>query len=506
MKALTSASSGTTVAALRHDGLQAASAQGVTVRLWNLPDGKPLATLAAGRDHILSLVYSSDGQWLFAGSDSADERSTLWCWKLDELTSPPRVWPAHYRTTALAATAGLLLSGGGEDDGSWTLWSLPGLEPRQHQEGPGAVVALAIDDQGWAVLRDQQLEVWGPEGLLWSSPVDGLDVTFSLDANQVVVALAAGFKLFPRAGGRGRELKGTVMRTNLKPTTRVDGEGWFGPCFRRAGNHAVSWHQGALAGHCGKRLLWQLEPPQPLTSLVVTPALVAGVRGSRVVAWNHQGKELWSHQLAHPVGRLLADPFGRWLGALGEEFAFFRVSDGHLVSFGSENVGGTLGGESVFGRLTFYPDFVPWKTDAQDLWSPVMWSDKEWNYLWDGRSYRLRDGQPGPVCRGFHGQAHQITFGEGWMALSNDTWIGIYERDGHLRSLTEAWGAANSGVAYNLTATRALRVRFDQLQLWDLTRSTLLEERPGPETLTCVAGHGPYYLGGWSGTLYQTDA
>jgi WD40 repeat protein len=485
---------GVRTAALSPDGQLAAVARAETVHLIDMASGRTTAHLQAGRDAVLSLAFSDDGQWLLGGSDSGDEGHTLWRWSLQPLDRQAKAFPAHYRSSALAVCGDRLLSGGGEDDGNWILWSLPGLE--RLQEGgrdQGEVLSLALDAQGWAVLRGHELEFWRQGERAWRiDDPPGSELSWSQDGSELLLAGPEKITSYRRADGKpGKTRRAQTLQQMARGKVRL------------------VWQGGVLLAWSGKRRLWE-QPASHSLSLLQAPAqspYLAGAMGSRVSLWDRQGAVLWTVDLDAPPGRLALDPWGRWLGVVGNDCTFLRLGDGSLASQGPAQVGGTWMGQEVFGRLSLHPEFIPWEGPADHPWTPALCGDDQSSVLWTGgRSVRLGDGAIAACYEGFRGQYRHVELASDWVALSNDTWIGVYDRaSGRLRSLSEAWGTAGSGVAYDRDGTKALRVGLNRVQAWDLVHSRLLEEWPTPEPLTAIAGRGPYYAGGLSGALYQLD-
>jgi WD40 repeat protein len=57
--------------------LLASGSDDSTVRLWRLPTGAPVRTLR-GSDHVYSVAFSLDGQWLASGGRARSAAATLW--------------------------------------------------------------------------------------------------------------------------------------------------------------------------------------------------------------------------------------------------------------------------------------------------------------------------------------------------------------------------------------------------------------------------------------------
>lgn len=498
-------------AALSPDGRLAATGGVGQVNLWEAASGQRLATLKAGRDRVLSLAFSPDGLWLWAGTDSADEGLTLWRWPLDPLEVQGTGLPAHYRTTALSAHGDRLLSAGGEDDGEWILWSTPDLS-RVSQSGPagGEVLSVALDERGWAVLRsasgDCTVEVYqnsGDPG--WTVPVgDGVWLAFASDGESILVAQEGQVLPIRRDDGVARRaIKSPYVKESLKGQNAPSGETFFGPGVRRSTSAVLHCHEGRLAVYSEKKALWTLGGSHPLRLLVHSGAHLAGCRGTTVCLWRPDGELVWTTELEKSPFRLACDPWERWVVALGEDVVYLRLEDGTVAHIGSENVTGTGPAGPEFGNMRFAPELAYWQTSADRVWTPVATgSDRESAILWDGRSLDLKANQQGPTFAGLGLCTHAV-LGEDWVVLANDTWVGRFKRDtGTLLAKHEATSTAASGLALSADGQTAVRCYADRLEIWNLLDGTK-QTVSTPEALWSCAGKGGIWLGGLSGSLYR---
>jgi hypothetical protein len=475
-----------------------------------------MAELLAGRDAILCLAFADDGTTLWAGSDSADEGQTLWSWELSPLQLQGQSHPAHYRTSALVCRDSRLLSGGGEDDGNWMLWSLPAMTLlARGGDDEGEVLSVALATEAWGVLRAADdgltVELWRPESdrPVWRSAVESGELLAFSPSGDTLYVLGKDpcLPLFVATGRAGKALRGAGLKLTAKGLTGSsarNGELFAAPDAACASGKALLWGEGSTQGWHGKRLLWKHDTPAPaLVTLASHPRLpwLAGVRGTTALLWDEQGCLLWSYDLKTPCYRLVLDGQGRWLGIPGETVRYLDLRDGHLAHQGPENF---AAGSGTFGRGVVHPDFQPWPTDLPDLWTPVLASDQEWAVTWDGRAVNLRTGDTGIRYQGLGGSPTYITVTEAWVGLANDTWVAVFDREtGQLRHRTEAWGNANSGVAYSRCGQKALRARFHQLQLWDLQESRILASLDTDLQFTAVAGWDPFFAGDTQGRLHR---
>jgi WD40 repeat protein len=89
-----------------------------TIRLWSLPDGILLKTLAGHSDHVSSLAISPDGKLLVSGSRD----KTVKIWSLPRGTLVKTI-PEYVHWLAISLDGKLLVSGGW--DRTIKVWSLP---------------------------------------------------------------------------------------------------------------------------------------------------------------------------------------------------------------------------------------------------------------------------------------------------------------------------------------------------------------------------------------------
>ena len=242
-----------------------------------------------------------------------------------------------------------------------------------------------------------------------------------------------------------------------------------------------------------------------MTALTCQPELplIAAARGRQILLWDTSGQLIWQHQLQSPCYRLALDGRELWLAVPGDPFLYFRLSDGSLAHRGPENF---AAGAGSFGQGQIFPEFRPWVTHERDLWTPAIANDGECGVLWNGQAVSLRTGRAGPRFEGFRGQPGHITIANDWVALANDSWVGVFEKQtGQLKCLVEACGSANSGVAYNGRGNQALRAWRTSLQAWDLAAGRIEAELDAEVNLSSVAGWGPYFAGDCQGTLYRVE-
>ncbi|MBT9589030.1 WD40 repeat domain-containing protein [bacterium] len=507
-----------TAGAVSPDGEWAATAEGNQVRLIRLASGETAVQLVAGLDRILSLAFSDDTGGLWAGTDSADEHQTLWHWSLPPSSRKGLSRSAHYRTSALACRGNRLLTGGGEDDGNWTLWSLPEMTLlAEGGDDVGEVLSVALTEAGWGILKTEQdglvVEFWRADDQRrsWSSRVsDGVHLAFSPSGETLYALAGPSSQPFSVATGKaGKPLRGLGLKLTgkgLAGASVLNGEIFAAPDAASAQGRLLHWGGGGVQAWQGKRLLWKRETPSPaLLALACQPDLpwVGGMRGSLVALWDEQGRLQWTYDLGQACHRLALDDQGRWLGIPGETVRYLNLNDGSLAHQGPENF---AAGSGAFGCGTIYPEFQPWKTDHPDLWTPALATYREWAVTWAGGGLDLRHGTKGPTYQGLGAIPTQITVTHTWVGLSNDTWVAVFDKElGQMLRRLEAWGNASSGVAYSRTGCHCLRARFQQLQFWNLNSGQMESCVDTPFLVTSVAGWGPYFAGDSQGSLYRVE-
>lgn len=130
------------------------------IRLWRLPDGELLGTLAQGSSSVEALVISPDGQTLASGCSNG----TLHLW---HLPSQSRHYCLEGHTgpiTALVITPDgqTLISGGA--DGRLKLWHLPTGQPQGNLADPiDAILSLSLSQEGNLLVSSHpggQVQLW----------------------------------------------------------------------------------------------------------------------------------------------------------------------------------------------------------------------------------------------------------------------------------------------------------------------------------------------------------
>jgi WD40 repeat protein len=146
-------------------GLIASGSADRTVRLWNLPEGRPLQTLEGHRSAVNCLAISSNGRLLASGGKD----SSAWLWRLPAAQTAVQLKGHSQMVLCLAITPDSRVLATGSADSAIQLWSLPDGKNLKMLEGHTASVqALAVSPDGDVLAsagEDCTVRLWSlPEG------------------------------------------------------------------------------------------------------------------------------------------------------------------------------------------------------------------------------------------------------------------------------------------------------------------------------------------------------
>ncbi|MGG6264907.1 protein kinase domain-containing protein [Leptolyngbya sp. AN03gr2] len=130
------------------------------LRLWSLPEGKPLATLASGKTPITTLAVSSDSKFLVSGRGDG----TLQLWDINRGRLVQQFKGHQKSVLAIAISPDLKILTSSSKDNTMRQWDLQtGALLRTLKTPTSAITAIAYpptSDRLITASRDRQLQVW----------------------------------------------------------------------------------------------------------------------------------------------------------------------------------------------------------------------------------------------------------------------------------------------------------------------------------------------------------
>jgi WD40 repeat protein/serine/threonine protein kinase len=333
-----------------------------TVRLWSVPDGTLLGVLAGHTDHVLCLAFSDDGKWLASGSRDGTVR----------------VWNPANRQSIVSLAAGrnplesvdfssrarLLVAGDGTD-GTVFSWKTDGWQPLPSAQDHGSdtenMLALAHAPQrDWMAGGGRKNEVY-----LWETADNGLQLIHELKEGHFEriqsVAFSPGDPTLASADNRGHiqlwDLESFARKgTILGHPSRVWSVAWS-PDGRRL----------ASAGADGTVRVWNPQarqdgafayPPLPRVSRYITFSpdgryLLASCKKNGVHWFDTRSQISTRQDRSYPGDerRLCVSPDGRFVAARGKDGTTILRAAGE-----STDRLAIPGGRHHFGPLCFSPD------------------------------------------------------------------------------------------------------------------------------------------------------
>lgn len=261
-----------------------------TVRVWSMPDGKPLSGLAAHRHPVTALAASPDGSVLVTGS-GAEERVIVWT--MPEAT-PIKTLPGHSRGVSCLSMGpdGRLVAAGGYD-GACRLWRL--RDAALLAETPassGSLRCVAFSPDGTVVAtggEDSVVRLWRAPSGEHAAELRGHTMTvrslaFTPDGG-LLASAGSDNDILLWDVPTGRQVGRMGDHTNVVTSLAISGDGrilasagWDRTVRMWVLPEAKAW--GKLEEHTG-----------PVTCLATDPEsrmLVSGSHDCTVIMWNFQ--------------------------------------------------------------------------------------------------------------------------------------------------------------------------------------------------------------------------